>query len=126
MASPLERPHRMWQIQTVIPALLIGIFVFLFGLVIGSFLNVCIVRIPEQKSIVLPASACPKCGVPVRPYDNIPVVSYLLLRGKCRSCKATISWMYPVVELLTALLFLACYLAFGLTAEALNGPFFPR
>jgi leader peptidase (prepilin peptidase)/N-methyltransferase len=124
MASPLERPHRMWQIQTVIPALPIDIFVFLFGLVIGSFLNVCIVRIPEQKSIVSPASACPKCGVPVRPYDNIPVVSYLVLRGKCRSCKATISWMYPVVELLNALLFLACYLAFGLTAEALKWAIF--
>jgi leader peptidase (prepilin peptidase)/N-methyltransferase len=104
----------------VTPALLIGIFVFLFGLVIGSFLNVCIVRIPEEKSIVSPASACPKCGAEVRPYDNIPVVSYLALGGKCRSCKATISWMYPVVELLNALLFLACYLAFGLTAEALK------
>ncbi len=124
MASPLERPHRMWQIQTVIPALPIDIFVFLFGLVIGSFLNVCIVRIPEQKSIVSPASACPKCGAAVRPYDNIPVVSYLVLRGKCRSCKATISWMYPVVELLNALLFLACYLAFGLTAEALKWAIF--
>jgi leader peptidase (prepilin peptidase)/N-methyltransferase len=124
MASQLERPHRMWQIQTVIPALPIDIFVFLFGLVIGSFLNVCIVRIPEQKSIVSPASACPKCGAAVRPYDNIPVVSYLVLGGKCRSCKATISWMYPVVELLNALLFLACYLAFGLTAEALKWAIF--
>jgi leader peptidase (prepilin peptidase)/N-methyltransferase len=110
----------MWQIQTVNPALLIGAFVFLFGLVIGSFLNVCIVRIPEGKSIVSPASACTKCGEGVRPYDNIPVVSYLLLRGKCRFCKAPISWMYPTVELLNALLFLACYLAFGLTAEALK------
>ncbi len=114
----------MWQIQTVNPALLIDIFVFLFGLVIGSFLNVCIVRIPEDKSIVSPASACTKCGAPVRPYDNIPVVSYLLLRGKCRSCKAPISWMYPVVELLNGLLFLACYLEFGLTAEALKWAIF--
>jgi len=81
-ASLLERLHGMWQIQTVTPALLIGIFVFLFGLVIGSFLNVCIVRIPGEKSIVSPASACPKCGAAVRPYDNIPVVSYLLLGGK--------------------------------------------
>jgi len=114
----------MWQIQTVTPALLIGIFVFLFGLVIGSFLNVCIVRIPGEKSIVSPASACPKCGAAVRPYDNIPVLSYLLLGGKCRFCKATISWMYPVVELLNALLFLACYLAFGPTAEALKWAIF--
>jgi leader peptidase (prepilin peptidase)/N-methyltransferase len=123
-ASLLEPPRAMWQIQTVNPALLIDIFVFLFGLVIGSFLNVCIVRIPEDKSIVSPASACTKCGAPVRPYDNIPVVSYLLLRGKCRSCKAPISWMYPVVELLNGLLFLACYLEFGLTAEALKWAIF--
>ncbi|HEY7826298.1 MAG TPA: prepilin peptidase, partial [Candidatus Acidoferrales bacterium] len=93
---------------------LIAIFVCLFGLVIGSFLNVCIVRIPMGKSIVLPASACPKCGAAIRAYDNIPVLSYvLLLRGKCRGCKAPISWMYPLVELLTGLLFLGCYAAFG-------------
>ncbi len=100
---------------------LVAIFVCLFGLVIGSFLNVCIVRIPHGKSIVLPASACPKCGAAIRAYDNIPVLSYaLLLRGKCRGCKAPISWMYPLVELLTGLLFLGCYAAFGLTTEALK------
>jgi leader peptidase (prepilin peptidase)/N-methyltransferase len=110
----------MWQIQIVAPATIIAIFVVLFGLIIGSFLNVCIVRIPEGKSIVTPASACPKCGAPVQPYDNIPVVSYLLLRGKCRSCKTKISAMYPLVEALTALLFYACYRAFGLTPEALK------
>jgi leader peptidase (prepilin peptidase) / N-methyltransferase len=97
-----------------------GAFVFLFGLAIGSFLNVCIVRIPERKSIVRPASACPNCGSPIRPYDNIPVLSYLLLRGKCRKCKRRISPMYPAVELLTALLFLGCYLEFGPTAEAVK------
>ena len=102
------------------PSTLIVIFVFCFGLIIGSFLNVCILRIPERKSIVLPASACPKCGAPIRPYDNIPIVSYLLLGGECRACKAKISAMYPLVELLTALLFLACYLAFGLTLETLK------
>ncbi len=78
----------------------------------------CILRIPGGKSIVLPASACPKCGKEIRAYDNIPVISYLLLGGKCRGCKTKISPMYPLVELLTALLFLACYLAFGLTVEA--------
>ena len=108
----------MWQIQLVASATLIGIFVFLFGLIIGSFLNVCIVRIPERKSIVMPASACTKCGAAIRPYDNIPVVSYLLLRGKCRKCKTKISPMYPIVELLTGILFFACYRAFGLTPEA--------
>jgi leader peptidase (prepilin peptidase) / N-methyltransferase len=95
----------------------IGIFVFLFGLIIGSFLNVCIVRIPSGKSIVLPASACPKCGLAIRPYDNIPVVSYLLLGGKCRGCKTKISWMYPLVELLTGLLFLGCFYMFGISVE---------
>jgi leader peptidase (prepilin peptidase) / N-methyltransferase len=110
----------MWQIHLVALPTLIAIIVFLFGLIIGSFLNVCILRIPGGKSIVLPASACPKCGAPIRPYDNIPVLSWLLLRGKCRACKTPISPMYPVVELLTGLLFLACFYAFGLTPEALK------
>jgi leader peptidase (prepilin peptidase) / N-methyltransferase len=108
----------MWQIQIVATPVLTGTFVFLFGLVIGSFLNVCILRIPERKSVVLPSSACPKCGAPIRAYDNIPVVSYFLLGGKCRKCKTRISPMYPLVELLTGGLFFACYFAFGLTAEA--------
>jgi len=82
------------------------------------------VRIPGGKSIVLPASACVKCGAPIRPYDNIPVVSYLLLGGKCRKCKNPISAMYPVVEFLTGLLFLGCYEVFGLTAEALKWAIF--
>ncbi|HXO45160.1 MAG TPA: prepilin peptidase [Candidatus Cybelea sp.] len=106
------------------PFPMIGVFAALFGLIIGSFLNVCIVRIPERKSIVLPSSACPKCGAVIRPWDNIPVVSWLVLRGKCRACKTTISAMYPVVELLTALLFWACYFAFGLTTEALKWSIF--
>jgi leader peptidase (prepilin peptidase)/N-methyltransferase len=89
-------------------------------LVIGSFLNVCILRIPERKSIVLPASACPKCGAAIRPYDNIPVVSWIVLGGKCRNCKTLISPMYPLVEALTGLLFFACYFAFGFTLETLK------
>ena len=108
----------MWQIRFVIPASEIGIFVFCFGLMIGSFLNVCIVRIPEGKSIVLPSSACPKCGAKIRPWDNIPVLSWLLLGGKCRDCKTRISPMYPLVELITAALFLGSYLYFGLSVEA--------
>ena len=71
----------------MLPGPLIAGAVFLLGLVIGSFLNVCIVRIPAGKSIVLPASACPKCGAPIKPYDNIPVLSYLILGGKCRACR---------------------------------------
>jgi leader peptidase (prepilin peptidase)/N-methyltransferase len=108
----------MWQNRIVAPSTLIGIFAALFGLIIGSFLNVCIVRIPGRKSIVMPSSACPKCGAAIRPWDNIPVVSWLLLRGKCRACKTKISAMYPVVELLTAALFWACFYAFGPTTEA--------
>jgi len=103
---------------------MIGVLAALFGLIIGSFLNVCIVRIPERKSIVLPSSACPQCGAVIRPWDNIPVVSWLLLGGKCRACKTKISAMYPVVELLTALLFWGCYGAFGMTTEALKWSIF--
>ena len=120
----LEAPHWLWQIRVVASPILIAVFIFLFGLVIGSFLNVCIVRIPGGKSIVLPSSACPKCGAAIRPYDNIPVISYVLLAGKCRKCKTRISAMYPAVELLTGLLFLACYDTFGLTAEALKWAIF--
>ena len=77
------------------------------GLIIGSFLNVVIYRLPREQSIVFPNSTCPTCRAPVRAYDNIPVLSFLLLRGRCRSCRKSISWRYPTVELLTALLFAA-------------------
>lgn len=102
----------------MLPPAVVAVFIFVFGLIIGSFLNVCILRIPAGKSIVAPASACPKCGAAIRPYDNIPVLSWFLLGGKCRKCKSPISPMYPLVELLTGLLFLACYRAFGLTFAA--------
>ena len=77
----------------------------LFGLVVGSFLNVCIHRIPLGKSIVRPGSACPACSAPVRPYDNVPVLGYLWLLGRCRDCRAPISIRYPIVEALTAAMF---------------------
>jgi leader peptidase (prepilin peptidase)/N-methyltransferase len=102
----------------------IAIFVFVFGLIVGSFLNVCILRIPVAESVVLPSSHCPACGKPIKPYDNIPVVSWLLLAGRCRKCKARISAMYPMVELATGLLFMACYLVFGPNAEALKWAIF--
>src|SRR6202166_3744492 len=102
----------------------IAIAVFLFGLIIGSFLNVCILRIPLSESVVLPASHCTKCGTSIKPYDNIPVVSWLVLAGRCRKCKVRISAMYPMVELATGLLFVACYLVFGLSAEALKWTIF--
>jgi leader peptidase (prepilin peptidase) / N-methyltransferase len=97
----------------MLPPQTIAIFVFLFGLVIGSFLNVCISRLPAGKSVVRPRSRCPKCGKHIKPYDNIPVLSYFFLAGKCRNCKARISPVYPAVELLTGLLFFACYWVFG-------------
>src|SRR5712692_7774337 len=104
---------RLWHSSMVTAAA-----VFVFGLMVGSFLNVCIRRIPAGESIVLPASRCPACRAPIKPYDNIPVLSWLLLGARCRSCKAKISPLYPAVELLTALLFLGCYRAFGLTVDA--------
>ncbi len=93
---------------------------FLFGLVFGSFLNVCIHRLPRGLSVVHPGSACPECREPIRPYDNIPVLSWLLLRGRCRRCGASISPRYLFVELLTGALFLACYAEFGFTLAALE------
>ncbi|MCF6156054.1 MAG: prepilin peptidase [Candidatus Brocadia sp.] len=83
---------------------------FVLGLAIGSFLNVCIYRIPRKRSLVLPRSFCPDCHAPIRWYDNIPVFSYLLLRGRCRACKARISVRYLFVELLTGYVFAHLYL----------------
>jgi leader peptidase (prepilin peptidase)/N-methyltransferase len=85
----------------------------LLGLVIGSFLNVCIHRLPQRKSIVSPPSSCPGCGYALRWYDNIPVLSYMALRGRCRQCRAGISLRYPAVELITMLVFVAHYVVFG-------------
>jgi leader peptidase (prepilin peptidase) / N-methyltransferase len=87
----------------------------LFGLIIGSFLNVCIYRIPLGKSIVYPGSGCPHCGTAIRFYDNIPVLSFLMLRGKCRSCGKPISVQYPFVELMSGLAFYCCWKEWGLT-----------
>src|SRR5712692_10706805 len=80
-------------------------FMAVFGAVIGSFLNVVIHRLPREQSIVFPKSTCPACRAPIRAYDNIPILSFLVLRGRCRSCRAPISARYPAVEFLTALLF---------------------
>jgi len=90
------------------------------GLVFGSFLNVCIHRLPLGLSLVLPGSACPKCGKPVRFYDNVPVLSWLILRGRCRNCSAWITPRYLVVELLTGALFLSCYARLGLSPAGLK------
>lgn len=94
--------------------------IFAWGLCFGSFLNVCIYRLPLGKSVVAPRSACPHCGSMIPLYHNIPVLSWLILGGKCRSCKQPISPRYMVVEILTGILFLACYLHFGLSFAMLK------
>ena len=94
------------------PTLLV-IALFVFGTIIGSFLNVCIVRMPQQASIVFPGSHCPNCNYQIRFYDNIPLVSYIMLAGRCRSCKTPISMRYFVVELLMGLLVAALFFYFG-------------
>ena len=91
---------------------------FFPALAFGSFLNVVAARVPLKRSIASPGSACMSCGTPIAWYDNVPVVSWLLLRGHCRSCRATISWRYPAVELATALLVAASFWKFGLSWEA--------
>jgi leader peptidase (prepilin peptidase)/N-methyltransferase len=95
---------------TGLPAAFLSVVVGVFGALIGSFLNVVIHRVPREESIAFPASHCPSCGTAIRPYDNIPVVSWAVLRGRCRSCRAPISARYPAVELLTAVLFALTYL----------------
>jgi len=90
---------------------------FIMGACIGSFLNVCIFRIPESKSIVSPGSACPKCSTYLKFYDNFPIISYIVLLGKCRTCSEPISVRYPLVELLTGLLAVACVIRFGITID---------
>jgi leader peptidase (prepilin peptidase)/N-methyltransferase len=93
---------------------------FVYGLCFGSFLNVCIYRLPLGKSVVSPRSACPNCGDMIPLYHNLPVVSWLVLGGKCRACKDPISPRYLVIEVLTGLLFLGCYSHFGLTLATLK------
>ena len=105
-----------FQTVTNMPEILGYIFIFAFGAIVGSFLNVVIHRVPNEESIVFPNSACPKCKNPIMPYDNLPILSWLILGGKCRNCKEKISARYPSVELLTALLFVLTFWAVGFNA----------
>lgn len=97
----------------------IGVIIFVFGTIIGSFLNVCILRLPDSSSIVSGASACPSCGSRLTPIDLVPILSYLALRGKCRRCKARISPLYPAIEALTGAMYLLLYLRFGFAWQLL-------
>ncbi len=90
-----------------------------FGLMVGSFANVCIARLPKKQSVVFPASHCPHCNKPIHVTDNIPLISYILLKGKCRNCKQKISLIYPAIELITGLLMAALFYRFGFTWECL-------
>jgi leader peptidase (prepilin peptidase) / N-methyltransferase len=97
---------------------------FFPALAIGSFLNVVAARVPLQRSVAAGRSACVSCGAPIAWYDNVPIVSWAVLRGRCRSCGAAISWVYPAVELATAVLVAACFWRFGLTWDAAIGAFY--
>ena len=109
------------QLETVADAWPIGMVVLvgLFGLALGSFLNVVIARVPAGGSLVHPRSACPGCSAPLAWYDNIPVLSFVALRGRCRACGMRISWRYPIVEVVTAAVLVLAYVAFGPSAEFL-------
>src|SRR3954464_12334210 len=98
---------RLEELTGFIPLWLLRSTVFAFGLIWGSFLNVVIYRVPREMSVVRPGSHCPACGVPIRPWDNVPVLGYLLLGGKARCCKAKLSARYPLVEAMGGVLSLA-------------------
>ena len=100
--------------------LLIAIFAVLFGLVFGSFLNVCIYRLPLHQSVVRPRSRCPRCEAAIRNRDNVPILSWLLLRGRCHDCGAPIPFRYPMVEVATAALFLLCYFRFDISVRGIG------
>lgn len=97
----------------MMPLPVVFVFTFLFGLCVGSFLNVVVARLPAGRSIVRPGSACPRCEKSIAWYDNIPVLSYALLGARCRACRAPISWRYPAIELMCGALFALAYLYFG-------------
>jgi leader peptidase (prepilin peptidase)/N-methyltransferase len=95
--------------------LFLDLYAAILGLIVGSYLNVVIYRVPLGLSTVTPRSRCPGCGAAIRAYDNLPVLSFLLLRGRCRACRTSISWRYPAIEAATSLLFVGCLERFGFT-----------
>jgi len=100
--------------------LVVVAFVAVFGAMLGSFLNVCVYRLPRGESVILPASHCPGCGKPIAWYDNVPVLSYLVLRGRCRHCGVRISLQYPLIELAVGLIWAGAAIWFGLSVDALR------
>jgi len=104
--------------------LALGVLAFWPALALGSFVNVVAARVPLRRSVVRPRSGCMSCGAELAWYDNVPVVSYFVLHGRCRSCGVRISWLYPAVELATAALVAACFFAFGLSGKAVLAAFF--
>jgi len=102
----------------------LGVLAFWPALALGSFVNVVAARVPLRRSVVRPRSGCMSCGAELAWYDNVPLVSYFVLRGRCRSCGVRISWLYPAVELATAALVAACFVAFGLSGKAVLAAFF--
>src|SRR4030042_809032 len=100
-------------------SIILYIVVFVFGSIVGSFLNVCIYRIPRNISIIIPSSRCPSCNTPIRSWENIPILSFIFLGGRCRACKATISFRYPLVEFLNAALYVLVVWRFGFEWHAL-------
>jgi leader peptidase (prepilin peptidase)/N-methyltransferase len=103
---------------------LLSVISIIFGAIVGSFLNVCIVRLPKEESIIVPGSHCPHCNSPIKFYDNIPLISYFLLRGKCRKCKSKISVQYPLVEGITAISSFSIFLRYGVSLSYLFYFFF--
>jgi len=110
IVAPLRAVADAWPTGMVVA-------IALFGLAIGSFLNVVIARVPAGRSLVRPGSACPGCSALLKWYDNIPVLSFLVLRGRCRACRMTISWRYPIVEMITAVVLVFACVALGPTAD---------
>jgi leader peptidase (prepilin peptidase)/N-methyltransferase len=94
-----------------------AVLIFLYGTIIGSFLNVCIYRIPKEESIIFPSSHCPKCSTPLKWYDLVPIFSFIIGKGKCRYCREGISLRYPATEILNGILYIVVYLKFGFTIE---------
>ncbi len=116
LTIPMQIPLLVsFEQLTGLPEFIAYIFVFMFGACIGSFLNVVIYRVPNEMSL-MGSSKCPKCDTAIKPYHNVPVFGWLMLGGKCASCKEPIAWRYPAIELLTALVFCLVYWQIGLTA----------